>query len=221
MIQTRVGMDNRDVDLFVPERARQSLADGDQLDLQEKNVPELTSEYVTYNGASYHALVEVNSIWADMWLLKFFVVRCAVQCRVTRTVVYLNRLLPAMATPLAWPDPEVEVRSYYTVIIAVHNVAYVIISRSRTTRSWEQLLVEMWQHWDMLPERQILLQQFRTKWTWWHTCCMSYAKYRTNMCIVLLFSVWLDSSALCRLQWSSGDAERTSGEVQLWSRQRR
>ena len=62
MIQTRVGMDNRDVDLVVPERARQSLADGDQLDLKEKDVPPLTVEYVTYNGASYYALVEVNLI---------------------------------------------------------------------------------------------------------------------------------------------------------------
>ena len=77
MIQTRVGMDNRDIDLVVPERARRSLADGDQLDLEEKDVPPLTVEYVTYNGVS---LVEVNSIWADMWLLKFS--SCAVQCSV-------------------------------------------------------------------------------------------------------------------------------------------
>ena len=62
MIQTRVGMDNRDVDLVVPERTIRSLADGDQLDLEEKDVPPLTLEYVTYNGASYYALVEVNSI---------------------------------------------------------------------------------------------------------------------------------------------------------------
>ena len=55
-------MDNRDVDLVVPERARRSLADGDQLDLEEKDVPSLTVEYVTYNEASYRAFVEVNSI---------------------------------------------------------------------------------------------------------------------------------------------------------------
>ena len=29
------------------------------------------------------------------------------------------------------------------------------------------------------------------------------------------FAVWLDSSALCCLQWSSGDAAGASGEVQL------
>ena len=50
-------------------------------------------------------------------IIKVFVVRCAVQCCVTRTVVYLNSVLAAMATPLAWPDPEIEVSSYYTVII--------------------------------------------------------------------------------------------------------
>ena len=62
MIQTRVGMDNRDVDLVVPERTIQSLADGDQLDFKEKDVPPLTLEYVTCNGASYYALVKVNLI---------------------------------------------------------------------------------------------------------------------------------------------------------------
>ena len=55
-------MDNRDIDLVVPDRARRSVADGDQLDLEEKDVPELNVEYVTYNGASYRAFVEVNSI---------------------------------------------------------------------------------------------------------------------------------------------------------------
>lgn len=63
MIQTRFRkMDNRDIDLLVPETTRRSLADADQLDLEEKDVsevPQLTVEYVTYIGASYCAFVEV------------------------------------------------------------------------------------------------------------------------------------------------------------------
>lgn len=47
-------MDNRDIDLVVPETTTGSLAGGDRSDLEEEDVsdvPMLTVEYVTYNGA--------------------------------------------------------------------------------------------------------------------------------------------------------------------------
>ena len=56
MIQTTGKMDNRDIDVVVPETTTGSLADGDGSDLEEEDVskvPLLTVEYVTYNGASY------------------------------------------------------------------------------------------------------------------------------------------------------------------------
>ena len=51
-------MDNRDIDFVVPETT------ADRSDLEEEDLPEvprLTAEYVTYNGASYHAFMEVNN----------------------------------------------------------------------------------------------------------------------------------------------------------------
>ena len=100
-------MDNRELDLAIPETRTESLARGNGLDAEEKDESDIkdTLEYVAFaivHHGHYSRKYTCITVARDM----------TVQCHamVEWCFSYLLRLISEMNTPLAWPDPEVEVR---------------------------------------------------------------------------------------------------------------